>query len=112
LLTPLTYEPQPCSPTIDAADPSIDWSLEPQPNGGVANMGHTGGTAMAVSGYSSIDINGDGFVDGIEVLRIATSFGSMLGMGHYSVAADLNRDDLVDGEDLAFVSTLFGQTCE
>ena len=112
LLTPVTYIPQPCSPTIDSADPSFDASLEPQPNGEVANMGHTGGTSAAAVGLAAIDINGDGHVDGIDILRIATSFASSLGQNHYSAAADLNRDDVVDGDDLAFVSSLFGETCE
>jgi hypothetical protein len=43
------YAPDVCSPTVDSADPALDFSLEPAPNGGVANMGHTGGTALATT---------------------------------------------------------------
>ena len=35
------------SPSIDAANPDDDFSLEPEPNGGQLNMGAYGNTAVA-----------------------------------------------------------------
>ena len=35
------------SPDLDQADPSVDFSQEPAPNGGRANLGYYGGTAQA-----------------------------------------------------------------
>src|SRR5206468_2153811 len=35
------------SPTIDAGDPTSAFALEPTPNGGRVNQGHTGNTAQA-----------------------------------------------------------------
>jgi hypothetical protein len=98
-----------CSPTTDAADPAADWSLEPQPNGGRANLGHLGGTADATS--SLPDVNGDLLVDGVDVLRIATAFASTAAQARYYAAADLDRDGDVDGDDLAYVAARFGRDC-
>ncbi len=38
---------QPGSPAIDAGDPSSSYDVEPQPNGGRIDLGHTGNTAEA-----------------------------------------------------------------
>jgi len=58
-----------CSPTIDAADPLADFSAEPEPNGGKANMGHLGGTVGATRSFlcvetcNGVDDDHDGLVD-------------------------------------------------
>lgn len=41
------YQPTPLSPTVDAGDPSDDYSLEPMPNGGRINQGLLGGLQLA-----------------------------------------------------------------
>ncbi len=101
--------PDTCSPTIDAADPAADYSQEPELHGGRANMGHLGGTSAAVQ--SRADVNRDRIVDGVDILRIAVSFGAYRGASRYVEAADLNRDDVVSGTDLAFVASQFGSRC-
>lgn len=109
LLDSVTYVPQICSPTLDGADPLLDFSLEPDPDGGRANMGHTGGTSLAAA--SLADPNGDNIVDGIDVLRIAVAFGSMFGQPRWDETADLDGSGLVDGTDLAFLAAGFGDVC-
>jgi len=104
-----TYVPEPCSPTLDAANPAFDYSLEPAPNGGRANMGHTGGTAAARA--SLADPSGDNAIDGIDVLHIAVAFGSSFPNPRWDAAADLDGSGIVDGDDLALVAAGYGQTC-
>lgn len=109
LLSAQVYEPATCSPTIDTADPAFDFSLEAKPDGGRANMGHTGGTPDSTS--SLADASGDGTVDGIDVLRIAVAFGSSFGDPRWDGNADLDSNNLVDGNDLSYVAGDFGQIC-
>lgn len=99
----------PCSPTVDAADPGLDFSLEPMPNGGRANMGHTGGTTLATPGLA--DPSGDASVDGVDILKLSVAFGTSTGAPRYDPAADLNEDGVVDGADLALVAGDFGRSC-
>lgn len=100
-----------CSPTVDTADPAPALvGAEPEPNGNRANMGHLGGTAEAT--ITLPDINSDRIVDGIDILRIASSFASISGTSpHYYAPADLDTDGDVDGDDLAPVASFFGTTC-
>lgn len=102
-------KPVPCSAAVDRADPTVDYSLEPGPNGGRANLGHLGGTADATT--SLADVNDDRLVDGVDILRIATSFASLSGDNRYVEAADLDGDGNVDGNDLAYVASQFGTKC-
>ena len=97
---------------LDAGDAIPDVGAEPMPNGGRLNMGHTAGTEKATPGIEFLDINGDGLIDGIDVLRVATSFATSSVDARYSAAADLDDDNAVDGNDLALVCAAFGNTCE
>jgi len=103
------YVPDSCSPTIDAGDPTLDFSLEPGANGGRVNMGHTGGTASAAPALP--DLTGDGTVDGIDVVRFATAFNSNLGDPRFLAVADLDGDGFVGPDDLAFLAPLYGMSC-
>ena len=98
--------PDVCSPTIDAADPSFPVGTEPLPNGGRANMGHTGGTVNATSTLR--DPSGDGVVDGVDVVRIGISFGAAALDPRFDAAADIDGNGMVDGNDLALVSAQYG----
>jgi hypothetical protein len=110
MLDPVTFVPMTCSPTIDAADPSEDFSQEPGPNGGRANMGHTGGTSEAAT--SLADVNGDGLIDGYEVVRISVAFGVMSDQEpRYDAGVDFNGDGMITGDDLALIAADFGVTC-
>jgi hypothetical protein len=103
------YKPSTCSLTVDGADPALDASLEPAPNGSRANMGYYGGTSQATK--SLADIDGDQRVDGIDVLRLATSFLSLTASPHYLINADLDGDGDVDGDDLSLLAADYGTTC-
>ncbi len=103
------YFPSECSPTIDAGDPAADYSMEPEPNGRRINMGDLGGTTLAVPALA--DVDGDAAVDGVDVLRIATSFGTTTGQVGFLDAADLDRNGVVDGDDLSYVAADFGHRC-
>lgn len=98
-----------CSATIDKGDPLADVSLEPQPNGGRVNLGHVAGTENATRTFP--DINGDGTVDGIDILRLAVAYAATSADARYDPAADLDRNDIVDGTDLSFLAALYALSC-
>ncbi len=101
--------PAQCSGSVNRGDPALPFSAEPSPNGNRVNIGHLGGTSSATT--SLADVNGDFSVDGVDVLRIATSFASSTGQPRYLIGADIDRDGQVDGDDLALVATQFGTSC-
>jgi hypothetical protein len=106
------FLPRLCGPTIDAGDPSIDLGdppTEPLPNGGRVNMGHLGNTASATRTFP--DVNGDGTIDGLDIIGVAVSFSAASGDPRFLASADRDLNDLVDGEDLAFVSAFYAQSC-
>ena len=98
-----------CGPMVNAGDPAIDATIEPQPNGGFVNLGHLGNTASATQTFP--DVNGDGTVDGLDVLGIAVSFNSNSGLPRYFTAADRDLNGIVDGQDLAIVSASYARSC-
>ncbi|MBZ5640348.1 MAG: hypothetical protein LAO51_16525 [Acidobacteriia bacterium] len=100
-----------CSGALDAADPAADFSLEPKPNGLRVNLGHLGGTAGAT--VTVPDVNGDGEVDGIDLLGITAAFAAdrLLSPQRYYAPADLDGNGVVDGDDLAYVAAFFGFAC-
>jgi hypothetical protein len=113
----LLFVPLACSPVIDAGDPlegtrdgSGKLTSEPQPNGGRVNLGHLGNTANAQRTLP--DASGDGVVDGVDLLRIASSFASTSSQAaRYNPQADRDRDGDVDGDDLSYVAAFYGQAC-
>lgn len=104
------FLPAQCSGAVDRGDPALPVGAEPTPNGKRINIGHLGGTASATT--SLADVNGDFAVDGVDVLRIATSFASTTGQPRFLASADIDGDGQVDGDDLAFVATQFGTSCQ
>lgn len=56
------------------------------------------------------DIDGDGRVDGVDLVRLALAFGAGRGESRYDASADLDSSGLVDGQDLAILGTNFGLT--
>jgi hypothetical protein len=106
------FLPRLCGPTIDAGDPSIDLGdppIEPLPNGGRVNMGHLGNTASATRTFP--DVNGDGTIDGLDIIGVAVSFSAASGDPRFLASADRDLNDLVDGQDLAYVSAFYAQSC-
>jgi uncharacterized repeat protein (TIGR01451 family) len=111
------FIPLVCSAAIDHGDPAIDPSNEPQPNGQRVNLGHLGNTPSATRTFP--DINGDGTIDGLDILGVAVAFNSCTGAGcvsggdptRYFAAADRDFNNVIDGNDLAYVSAFYGQSC-
>jgi lysophospholipase L1-like esterase len=56
------------------------------------------------------DIDGDGRVDGVDLVRLALAFGAGRGESRYDASADLDSSGLVDGQDLAILGSNFGLT--
>ena len=108
------FLPRICGPMIDQGDRGIAATDEPQPNGGRVNLGHLGNTTSATRTFP--DVNGDGTVDGLDVLGLAVSFNSCTGAScanpsRYFLAADRDLNGIVDGQDLAYVSAFYAQSC-
>jgi hypothetical protein len=55
------------------------------------------------------DVNGDGHVDGSDLIIVAHAFGSYPGNPRWNPIADLNNDMRVDGADLTIVAINFGK---
>jgi hypothetical protein len=64
-----------------------------------------------VSTSSLADVNRDGIVDGVDILRIAVAFGAAPGAPRFLALADLDGDGLVDGDDLALAAADLSQSC-
>ena len=119
-LLDLTFTPSQCSDTIDAGNPLVSAALEPAPNGpfnpatmmreSIVNLGHTGGTAAAVRTLG--DTNGDGFIDGVDVLRLSVAFGTDNGSGaRWDPSVDMDGDNFISGVDLAIMAAQFALSC-
>lgn len=55
------------------------------------------------------DLNGDGRVDGADLILFGLHFGALRGDANYLAAADFNGDGKIDGLDLAILAANFGQ---
>ena len=55
------------------------------------------------------DVDGDGRVDGADLIRLALAFGARANNNRYDSASDLNGDGIIDGEDLAVLGSAFGR---
>jgi hypothetical protein len=56
------------------------------------------------------DVDGDGRVDGVDLVLLARAFGATRGSSRYERDADLDASGTVDGQDLAILASNFGQT--
>lgn len=56
------------------------------------------------------DIDQDGRVDGLDLLRFARRFGARRTDPLYSEVADFNADGFIDGQDLAVLASNFGKS--
>ncbi len=55
------------------------------------------------------DLNGDGYVDIFDAVKIALAFGSEYGDPNYDLTADINKDGIVDIFDMVVVGIHFGE---
>jgi len=109
-----SFTPAQCSDTIDAGNPLISAALEPAPNGppggpGLVNLGHTGATPDAVPTLA--DSTGDGYVDGVDVLRLQVAFASDVTNARWDATVDLDGDGFISGVDLALMAANFALSC-
>jgi hypothetical protein len=57
------------------------------------------------------DVNGDCVVNIIDLVMVASSFGTRVGTPGYNPIADLNNDGVINIVDLSIVGSTFGPTC-
>jgi PKD repeat protein len=55
------------------------------------------------------DINGDGKIDGLDLIIVAHAYGSIPGKPFWDPRADINGDGKVDGSDLILVARHYGE---
>jgi hypothetical protein len=104
-----SFLPSQCSDTLDAGDPLIPSELEPAPNGGRVNLGHSGDSPIAVTTLA--DATGDGVVDGLDLLRLSVSFGSDPINTRWDPGVDFDLDEFITGIDLALLAADFARSC-
>jgi lysophospholipase L1-like esterase len=103
----LTYvSPTPLSGTVTVSLRSRDLATPPNTIDRQIAKFTIQGTAPGLQG----DVNGDGRVDGADLILLGLHFGALRGTANYSAAADLNSDGAIDGLDLAILAANFGQT--
>jgi hypothetical protein len=101
--------PMQCSPTIDAGANSTTPGFEPDPHGGAYNLGHTGGQANATKTLA--DATGDGFVDGVDILRLSAAFATDSSEARFDASVDLDRDGFIGPIDLVLMAVNYAQSC-
>lgn len=68
------------------------------------------GSVRVVRIQNSVDINGDGIVNVLEILIVALAFGSYLGHPNWNPIADLNQDGIINILDIVIIAVHFGET--
>ena len=66
--------------------------------------------AIQGAGLLQGDLNADGRVDGMDLVRFGLHFGAQRGDANYDANADFNADGRIDGLDLAVLASNFGRT--
>jgi lysophospholipase L1-like esterase len=104
----LTYAPPaPLSGTVTVGLRSRDLATPPNSiDRQIASFTIQGSTGGGLQG----DVNGDGRVDGADLILFGLHFGAQRGEAAYSAAADFNSDGVIDGIDLAILAANFGQS--
>ena len=92
-------EPSPSGPYNPVSE---EW--EPR-----VNLGHTGGTSAAVPTLA--DSNGDGYVDGVDILRLSVAFAADFFDNRWDASVDLDGDNFISGIDLALMAAQFAASC-
>jgi lysophospholipase L1-like esterase len=100
----LTYQP----PT--ALSGVVTLGLRAQDRDGNATNQQIAAFTVQGNTVLSGDVDRDGRVSGVDLVRLALAFGARRGEDRYDRAADLNTDDRVDGDDLAILANNFGRS--
>ncbi|MFX0206688.1 MAG: dockerin type I domain-containing protein, partial [Candidatus Hodarchaeota archaeon] len=58
----------------------------------------------------TLDLDGSGRVDVIDIVIVALAFGSRPGDPHWNPYADINQDGVVDIQDIVILAIHFGET--
>jgi len=106
-----SFRPSQCSDTVDHGDMLISAALEPSPNGGLVNLGHTGNSDLAVTTLADASNPPDGIVDGVDLLRLSVAFGSDPVSSRWNMFVDFDRDNFISGIDLALLAADFARSC-
>ena len=68
-----------------------------------------GGVALAAD-WNKADVNNDGVVNILDMIKVATALGSTPDSGYWNPAADVNGDGVVNILDLIVVDRHFGES--
>lgn len=124
--TDLLVDGQPVAASLEGDSRRLDLRFSPvEPLSGVVEVGYRArdlaptpnqrerilGTFL-VQGAQLLqaDVNGDGRVDGGDLVRLALHFGGVNGDSRYARFVDLNQDNRIDGSDLAILASQFGRS--
>ncbi|HLE84331.1 MAG TPA: dockerin type I domain-containing protein, partial [Thermoanaerobaculia bacterium] len=126
--TELLVDGQPVAASQDGDSRRLDLRFAPvEPFSGVVEVGYRtrdlaptpnerervlGSFLVQGTQLLQADVNGDGRVDGADLVLLARHFGTANGDSRYAAFVDINRDDLIDGSDLAVLASQFGRSAE
>jgi lysophospholipase L1-like esterase len=111
LAVTIRYQPvTPLSGTVALAVQASDTAVPPNTTQRVvATFDIAGGGGGGGGGDFDGDVDGNGRVDGFDLLALAISFGASSNQLRYNENADFDGDGVVDGVDLAVLSSNFGR---
>lgn len=102
----LRYQPPlPLSGTVEVRLRASDLATPVNTTGDIVARFTIEGASTNLPG----DFDGNGRVDGSDLINFAFHFGAIRGEPNYEVDADLDGDGSIDGEDLAILSANFGK---
>ena len=89
---------------------AVTFSLATASNEPLANQGNNAASAVVFVGGCP-DINGDGFINGLDLNVLSLAFFTTIGHPAYNPLADLNSDGAVNALDLNTLAVRFGDVC-
>ena len=102
----LTYDPPGTLRGVVTVELESEDLADPQ------NTVHRQVSRFVIAGtkFNTGDVDRDGRVDGVDMVRLALAFGSRLGEARYSSTVDFDSSGTVDGTDLALLAANFGRS--
>jgi lysophospholipase L1-like esterase len=124
--TDLLVDGQPVAASMEGDSRRLDLRFSPvEPLSGVVEVGYRardlaptpnqrerilGSFLVQGAQLLQADVNGDGRVDGADLVQLARHFGGVNGDSRYARFVDLNQDNRIDGSDLAILASQFGRS--